>query len=176
MTLPAWNTFLASWHANAPVPLTEHQPSHQYYPQMNTGYNLRPAGMNTVLPSSEPLYFLNTCSAVTPASGRDAASLKERFFGLRATKRSGHFAYSLQAPTDRVSFEILSPYVSSLPQPGAKGHCITSAGFRQPRVDFIADAQAFHAFANSGNHTCSVVSNLVRKSGINGISSELCAR
>jgi len=49
------------------------------------GCNLRPAGINTVLPSSEPLYFLSTCSAVTPASGRDAASLKERFFGFRAT-------------------------------------------------------------------------------------------
>ena len=143
---------------------------------MNAWYNSQPAGMNTVLPCSEPLYFLNTCSAVTPASGRDAASLKERFFGFRATKRSGHLAYSLQAPTDRVSFEIFRLASHRYRSSGKGAHSITSAGFRQPRVDLIADAQAFHAFANSGNHTCSVVSNLVWESCINGISSELCAR
>lgn len=47
--------------------------------------DLRPPGMNTVLPSSEPLYCPRTCKAVTPASGSDAASAKERTFGFKET-------------------------------------------------------------------------------------------
>jgi hypothetical protein len=51
---------------------------------MKVGYNLHPAGMKTVLPSNEPSYFFNTCNAVTPARGNEAASEKDRFLGFRA--------------------------------------------------------------------------------------------
>ncbi len=48
--------------------------------------------------------------------------------------------------------------------------CITSAGLRQPRVHFIADAQVFYIFPNLGNDTCGIVPNLVWKSCNNSIS------
>lgn len=75
------------------------QPLPRKITRLNRFQDLRPAGTNTVLPSSEPLYFLSPCSAVRAARGREAASAKGRFFGLRATNCSGHLAYSPHAPT-----------------------------------------------------------------------------
>lgn len=54
--------------------------------------------MKTVFPTKEPRYFLRACSVVIAAKGNDAASLKERDFGLCATRASAHMAYSLHDP------------------------------------------------------------------------------
>jgi len=107
ITLPAWKTFLASWHANDPLPLTWELEAEQCLVSKGAGIHLgeilrslglRPAGTKTVLPSRDPLYIRSACSAVTPASGIAAASAKERLFGLTATKYSSHLAYSLHDP------------------------------------------------------------------------------
>ena len=94
-----------------------------------------------------------------PASGKAAASPKERLLGLRATYRSSHLAYSLQAPTNVVSVTVYRYHVADYHEVTNS----TSAGFWQSGVHLILDFQTFYPFSYSNDDTGGIVSKLVRE-------------
>ena len=158
MTLPAWKTFLASWHANAPVPLTSKNMRMSFVQKKKNKLagrrDLHPAGIKTVLPSSEPLYFLNTCKAVAAARGNAAASAKERPLGFSATKRSLVLTNSLHAPV-KTLYQFLNIIIIF--------QHLTSVDLGQSRIDLVSDFHASYLLSNLHNYACRIIANFVWK-------------